>query len=67
MTQQDQREFVLTLSCPDRPGIVAAVSGALAERGCNILESQQFGDLDTATFFMRVQFSAPADVDADGL
>ncbi|NED50356.1 ACT domain-containing protein, partial [Micromonospora aurantiaca] len=37
-------EFVLTLSCPDRPGIVAAVSGLLAERGCNIVESQQFGD-----------------------
>ncbi|MFC5179759.1 formyltetrahydrofolate deformylase [Actinomadura harenae] len=67
MTQHDQREFVLTLSCPDRPGIVAAVSGALAERGCNILESQQFGDRDTATFFMRVQFAAPGDVDADGL
>ncbi|MEV5572567.1 formyltetrahydrofolate deformylase [Spirillospora sp. NPDC052269] len=67
MTQQDQREFVLTLSCPDRPGIVAAVSGALAERGCNILESQQFGDRDSATFFMRVQFAVPADTDADGL
>ncbi|WP_026415944.1 formyltetrahydrofolate deformylase [Actinomadura oligospora] len=67
MTQQDQREFVLTLSCPDRPGIVAAVSGALAERGCNILESQQFGDPDSATFFMRVQFTASADLDADGL
>nr|BFE30634.1 formyltetrahydrofolate deformylase [Actinomadura rugatobispora] len=37
-------EFVLTLSCPDRPGIVAAVSGLLAERGCNILESQQYSD-----------------------
>ena len=37
-------EFVLTLSCPDRPGIVAAVSGLLAGRGCNIIESQQFGD-----------------------
>ncbi|MFC4913106.1 formyltetrahydrofolate deformylase [Actinomadura gamaensis] len=67
MTQHDQREFVLTLSCPDRPGIVAAVSGALAERGCNILESQQFGDRDTATFFMRVQFGALPDTDADEL
>jgi formyltetrahydrofolate deformylase len=37
-------EYVLTLSCPDRPGIVAAVSGLLAERGCNILESQQYSD-----------------------
>jgi len=58
---------VLTLSCPDRPGIVAAVSGLLAERGCNIVESQQFGDRDSGTFFMRVQFTAPPGTDADGL
>ena len=38
------RQFVLTLSCPDRPGIVAAVSGLLAQSGGNIVESQQFGD-----------------------
>jgi len=50
-------EFVLTLSCPDRPGIVAAVSGLLASRGGNITESQQFGDRDTGRFFMRVQFT----------
>ena len=52
-------EYVLTLSCPDRPGIVAAVSGVLAERDCNITESQQFGDRDTGRFFMRTQFDAP--------
>jgi formyltetrahydrofolate deformylase len=52
-------EYVLTLSCPDRPGIVAAVSGVLAERDCNIVESQQFGDLGTGRFFMRTQFDAP--------
>jgi formyltetrahydrofolate deformylase len=52
-------EYVLTLSCPDRPGIVAAVSGALAERDCNILESQQFGDRSTGRFFLRIQFEAP--------
>jgi formyltetrahydrofolate deformylase len=51
-------QYVLTLSCPDRPGIVAAVSGVLAERGANILESQQYGDRDTGRFFMRVQFEA---------
>ncbi|WP_407924306.1 formyltetrahydrofolate deformylase [Actinomadura macrotermitis] len=56
-------EYVLTLSCPDRPGIIAAVSGLLAERGCNILESQQFSDRDTGTFFMRVQFAALPDTD----
>jgi formyltetrahydrofolate deformylase len=51
--------YVLTLSCPDRPGIVAAVSGLLAERDCNIVESQQFGDRGTGRFFMRVRFDAP--------
>ncbi len=50
-------EFVLTLSCPDRPGVVAAVSGLLARLGCNIIESQQFGDPLAGRFFMRVQFS----------
>jgi formyltetrahydrofolate deformylase len=54
-------EYVLTLSCPDRPGIVAAVSGLLAERGGNIVESQQYGDPATGRFFMRVQFTVPAD------
>ncbi|MEV7971343.1 formyltetrahydrofolate deformylase [Sphaerisporangium sp. NPDC088356] len=51
-------EYVLTLSCPDRPGVVAAVSGLLAARGCNITESQQFGDPGAGRFFMRVQFTA---------
>jgi formyltetrahydrofolate deformylase len=50
--------YILTLSCPDRSGIVAAVSGVLAERGCNILESQQYGDPSTGRFFMRTQFTA---------
>jgi formyltetrahydrofolate deformylase len=56
-------EYVLTLSCPDRPGVVAAVSGLLAGHGCNILESQQFGDQEAQRFFMRVQFSAPCPED----
>ncbi|SEF89556.1 formyltetrahydrofolate deformylase [Thermomonospora echinospora] len=60
-------DYILTLSCPDRPGIVAAVSGLLAEHGCNILESQQYGDTATGRFFMRVQFTAPGDVTEDGL
>ncbi|WP_170990995.1 formyltetrahydrofolate deformylase [Herbidospora galbida] len=51
-------EYVLTLSCPDRPGVVAAVSGLLARHGCNITESQQFGDPVSERFFMRVQFTA---------
>jgi len=51
---------VLTLSCPDRPGIVRAVAGLLADHGGNITESQQFGDADSGLFFMRVQFEAVA-------
>ena len=48
--------FVLTLSCADRPGIVAAVAQALAEMGGNILDAQQFDDVETGRFFMRVVF-----------
>ncbi len=51
-------DWVLTLSCPDRPGIVAAVAGLLAEHGGNITESQQFGDPETGRFFMRVAVEA---------
>ena len=47
--------LVLSLSCPDRPGIVHAVTGTLARRGGNITESKQFGDSSTGLFFMRVQ------------
>jgi formyltetrahydrofolate deformylase len=54
-------ELVLTLSCPDRPGIVHAVSGFLAERNCNILDSQQYGSPVTSTFFMRVHVDSPVD------
>jgi formyltetrahydrofolate deformylase len=54
---------VLTLSCPDRPGIVRAVAGAIAEHGGNITESQQFGDPDTHLFFMRVQVESSASHD----
>jgi len=53
-------QYVLTLSCADRPGIVHAVAGQLAGAGCNILESQQFGDPFTGRFFMRVHISGPA-------
>jgi formyltetrahydrofolate deformylase len=53
------QELVLTLSCPDRPGIVHAVSGFLAERDCNILDSQQYGSPRTSTFFLRVHVDSP--------
>jgi formyltetrahydrofolate deformylase len=50
-------EYVLTLSCPDRRGIVRAVSGVLADNGCNILDSAQFNDVATGVFYMRVHFA----------
>jgi formyltetrahydrofolate deformylase len=51
-------QFVLTLSCPDRPGIVAAVSAFLFDHGQNILDAQQFDDIESDKFFMRVVFTA---------
>ncbi len=61
-------DYVLTLSCPDAPGIVAGVTRVLFEAGANIDESQQFGDARTGRFFMRIRFSTPsADADLDRL
>ncbi|HEX7689250.1 MAG TPA: formyltetrahydrofolate deformylase [Burkholderiaceae bacterium] len=62
-TLSREREFVLKLSCRDTKGIVHAVSGLLFQAGCNIIDSQQFGDVAgpgaTGRFFMRVHFEAP--------
>jgi formyltetrahydrofolate deformylase len=52
--------YVLSLSCPDGPGIVHAVTGAIAGLAGNITESQQFGAADTGKFFMRVELEARA-------
>ncbi|WP_374454724.1 formyltetrahydrofolate deformylase [Nocardioides sp.] len=60
-------DFVLILSCPDRPGIVHAVSGFLVEHGGNIVESQQFGDPLTDRFFMRIGFTTGDGHDAGSL
>jgi len=49
-------QVILTLSCRDQPGIVGAVGSFLAEHDCNIIDSAQFGDLDTGQFLMRVLF-----------
>ncbi|MCA6248726.1 MAG: formyltetrahydrofolate deformylase [Phenylobacterium sp.] len=49
--------MILTLSCPDRPGIVARVSTLLFEHGANIVDAQQFDDGETGRFFMRVVFT----------
>jgi formyltetrahydrofolate deformylase len=60
-------DFVLILACPDRPGIVHAVSGFLVRHGGNILESQQFGDQLVGRFFMRIDFVVSDGVDANTL
>lgn len=52
--------FILTLSCPNRPGIVAAISQQLYELGANITEAQQFDDTDSNRFFMRIVFEVAA-------
>jgi len=49
--------LILTLSCRNRPGIVAAVSTYLFESGCNIADAQQFDDTQSDRFFMRVGFN----------
>ena len=59
------REYVLTLSCPDKPGIVYAVSSFLVQHSANILASQQYGQPGTTErpdgrFFMRVHFCVPS-------
>ncbi len=50
-------EYILTLSCLDQRGIVHRVSGFLADHGCNIIDSAQFGDSESQLFFMRVHFA----------
>ncbi|KAL4886710.1 formyl transferase [Aspergillus karnatakaensis] len=50
--------FILTLSCPDRPGIVSAVTGFLVQHNLNIIDSSQYGDPTSHRFFMRMHFGA---------
>jgi formyltetrahydrofolate deformylase len=67
--QTPTTDYVLTLSCPDRPGIVHAVSSFLIDHDCNIVESQQFDDREAGMFFTRVQFepSHRSDLDLENL
>lgn len=51
--------FILTMSCPDRKGLVAAMSAALVDLDANILQNAQFSDPATETFCMRTRFEAP--------
>jgi formyltetrahydrofolate deformylase len=50
-------KYILKVICPNRPGIVAAVSTHLYEAGCNISEAHQFDDAETTRFFMRLVFN----------
>ncbi len=59
--------FVLTVTCPTARGIVAALSGYLAEKGCNIVDSSQFDDFDTGRFFMRISFISEEGIGRDAL
>jgi len=63
----DSRSYVLTLSCEDRPGIVAAITTELAALGGNIAESNQFWDRQTGRFFMRIAFTVPDGVERAAL
>ena len=58
-------EFVLTLSCEDRPRIVATITTSLADLGANIAESAQYWDRSTNRFFMRIAFETPGQVNAE--
>jgi formyltetrahydrofolate deformylase len=60
-------DFILTLRCRDRPGIVHAVSGFLVRNSGNIIASAQFGDFETGRFFMRVHFEVSNGANAEQL
>lgn len=60
------KHYILTISCPDRTGIVHTVTGFLLNLGGNIIDSQQFGDHESQTFFLRIHFSL-ANSDAETL
>ncbi|QKK27323.1 formyltetrahydrofolate deformylase [Rhizobium hidalgonense] len=52
------KTYILNVSCVSTRGIVAAITGFLADKGCNIVDSSQFDDLDTGMFFMRLTFTS---------
>lgn len=62
---QPRTGYVLTLSCPDRMGIVHAISGFLLDRDCTLVESQQFVDRDERKFFMRIHFEPSDSLELD--
>jgi formyltetrahydrofolate hydrolase len=66
ISAMSENQFVVTLTCEDKPGIVAAVTTELAAVGANIAESNQFWDRQTNRFFLRIAFTTPDNVDRDG-
>jgi formyltetrahydrofolate deformylase len=64
---QVSHSFTLTLSCPERPGIVHAVTSFLFDRGCDIVEHQQFDDAIRGRLFLRTAFVCAEDTDAERL
>lgn len=62
-----EKAYVIRLSCKDQPGIVAAITTALASLGANILESNQFWDRQADHFFLRIAVTVPADVTRDAV
>jgi formyltetrahydrofolate deformylase len=60
-------QYVLTLSCPNKPGIVAGVSAYLFGQSCNILDAQQYDDTQTNVFFMRVVFNLVGETPFEGI
>jgi len=68
MTCQDgnMRRFILNIDCPDTVGVVAAVSGFVADNDGSVIEAAQHGDLTTGRFFLRMEISADSlSIDAD--
>ena len=61
-----RKAMILSLSCPDKPGLVAGVARMLADRGGNILDAEQFNDTASGRFFMRVVFELTGDADEGG-
>jgi formyltetrahydrofolate deformylase len=60
-----REHFILTFSCPDRPGIVAAATAALLASGANIVDAQQFDDQESGTFFGRIVFEFTGEVGSE--
>ncbi len=62
-----KESYVLTVSCPDRRGIVANVTRYLFDSGCNIIDSAQYGDRDNGRFFLRISFASETGAKLDAI